>query len=97
MFSDAHTDVVFFCGGMDGLDEEYEFARMTEAKTYFVTEPGGRAAQLVAEAEYREGELRGRAYGSLALAALEESGASDPRAIGPMEDEMYQSEPTDET
>ncbi|GEB12201.1 hypothetical protein GUY44_12205 [Pimelobacter simplex] len=90
----SRPDCAFFCGGMDGLDEEHRIARTTGTTTYLITEPGGRTAQLALDATAESRVLEGRAYSSLALAALERSGAAAPRPVGPLESVMY--DPDDE-
>ena len=88
MFSVA-PEIAFFCGGMAGLDEEFELARESGARAYLMVEPGGRAAQLAGELDSPGIALEGRAYSSLALEALEWSGAAEPAPSGPFEEEMY--------
>jgi hypothetical protein len=96
MFSLPPPDAAFFCGGMSGLDEEFQLAQASGARPYLVAEPGGRTAQLVQRASGSASILAGRAYSSLALAALEAVGAGTPQATGPYEEEMYRADAAEE-
>ena len=88
----------FFCGGMDGLDEEFALAADVGAARYLFVEPGGRAAKLARDSENQPPTanapvaLYGRAYGSLALEALESIGVSGTEVTGPHEEEMLRPE-----
>ena len=88
----------FFCGGMDGLDEEFAIAADVGAARYLLVEPGGRAAMLAQGLQDQPPTanapvvLSGRAYGSLVLEALDSIGVSGPEATGPHEAEMFRPE-----
>jgi SLOG cluster3 family len=89
----------FFCGGMDGLVEEFGISAEARVPRFLITAPGGMAARLAAEHRAAGGDrqrqepstavLPGRAYGSLVLEALETAGIREPEATGPFEEEMY--------
>lgn len=76
----------FFCGGMDGLVEEFQIAGRNKVRRFVLSEPGGMAAKLPQSPGSEI--LRGRAYGSLVLSALEAVGLRTPRPMGPHETEM---------
>ena len=91
----------FFCGGMDGLVEEFRLAAEVGAPQFLITMPGGMTAILARELQSpdigslvgsgRIGSvaLSGRAYGSLALQALELVGLREPQDLGPFESDIY--------
>lgn len=82
-------DVAFFVGGMSGIEEEFTAIRQKrpKVKCLFFEAPGGYAARLASVHDAGQNimntlpnvrVLRGRAYGSLALRALEDLSVGNP-------------------
>jgi len=87
--------VAFFCGGMDGLDEEFAIAGEQAEARYLFVDPGDEPRCWLGLVAIDPGaaspsiSLYGRAYGSLVLKAVETSGVSGPQAMGPYEQVMF--------
>lgn len=97
----ASPRAAFFCGGMEGLTEEFALAGGHGAIRFLITHPGGMAARLAGGFDEADEDpdppwlgaaepyaLRGRAYASLVLDALEHAGLREPQPRGPFEREL---------